>query len=61
MIIEYTYDEHTLLNTRCYKCEYLRLDEHSQICGDCTCKENKVKNRFRSVTDRCCSWKKLRT
>jgi hypothetical protein len=53
MIYEFTY------NTRkiCWKCIYLKLKD--DWFGECICKDNKIKNRHRSVTDKACSYKKL--
>ena len=58
MIVEVTYSEKDL-RKRCYNCEYLKLEDESYDWnGICTCKENKVKHRNRSITDRACMFKK---
>ena len=52
MIIEYTYNTHELKRKKCFKCKHLRMkDEWS---GVCECKESKVKERHRLITDRRC-------
>lgn len=52
MIVEHTYDNSKI----CYGCTHLKLDETGWT-GLCECKDNKVKNRRRDVTDHKCSHK----
>jgi hypothetical protein len=51
LIIEYTYDNRKI----CYKCKWLKMVD--DWFGDCTCPNNRVKNRHREITDRKCSFK----
>ncbi len=55
MIIEYTYSEHDLMK-RCYGCIWLEMSNDIGY-GDCKCPHNKVKNRYRSVLDKACTYK----
>lgn len=56
MIVEYTYSSADLAN-RCHGCKWLKLDKGSYFYGTCECQTNKIKNRRKSATDRCCTWK----
>jgi len=55
MIITYEYSA-TDLAKRCHGCKWLRMTD-GDYSGVCECKDNKVKFRCRSVTDRACAWK----
>lgn len=57
MIIEYSYSEYDLIK-KCYNCDHLKLDS-SRLYGNCMCDKNKIKNRFRCVTDKACSFKRF--
>lgn len=58
MIIEVTYSAKEL-RKRCFNCEYLNIEDESHgWYGVCVCKENKVKHKDRSITDRACVFKK---
>ena len=60
MIIETTYNARDL-RKKCFNCEYLKIEDESQGWnGVCVCEENKVKHRYRSITDKACSLKKER-
>jgi hypothetical protein len=56
MIITYDCSQHDL-RKRCYGCKWLALNAGNEWLGYCQCKENKVKNRNRQITDKACSWK----
>lgn len=55
MIIEYTYDNRKI----CNGCSFLNLDVDDRMVGTCECKESRVKDRRRLVTDRKCKHKIL--
>ena len=57
MIIESTYSKKEL-RKKCFNCEYLKIDEPHGWYGICTCEENKIKHRDRSITDRACVFKR---
>lgn len=57
MIYTVEYSDYDLRD-RCYKCVYLKLESNG-IRGNCVCKENRVKNRTRDVTDRACAYKRF--
>ena len=58
MIIESTYSTQEL-RKKCFNCEYLKIDDESHgWYGICTCDQNKVKHRDRSITDKACVFKK---
>lgn len=58
MTVEVTYNAKEL-QKKCFNCEYLKIDEESHGCdGTCICKENKVKYRNRSITDKACVFKR---
>jgi len=44
------------LARRCYGCANLELT-YADVYGECKCKKNKVKNRYRSATDKACAYK----
>lgn len=54
MIIEHTYDDRRI----CRNCSYLKLDADGWM-GECQCKDNRVKARYRCVTDRKCTYKRM--
>lgn len=54
MIVEVTYSQEDL-RKRCFECMW--LNKKDDFNGECVCTYNKVKNRYRSVTDRACSYK----
>ena len=41
----------------CNQCRYLKLDKDSMWEGFCICTTNKIRDRRRNVTDKCCSSK----
>lgn len=55
MITTITYSQSDL-RKRCHGCKWLQLEDN-EVYGECTCKHNRIKNRFRSITDHKCSWK----
>ena len=59
MITDYQYDLHTLLTKKCFRCKYLTIIQDSKVYGNCTCKTNKIKNKFRCVTDNRCAYKEI--
>lgn len=54
MIVEHTYDDRKI----CNNCSYLKLDDDGWT-GLCECKDNRVKDKKRHVTDRKCVYKRL--
>jgi len=50
--IEITYSDSTL-RKRCFGCKYLILKDNDYV-GDCINKNNRVKNRSRTVLDKKC-------
>lgn len=58
MVVEVTYSAKEL-RKKCFNCKYLKIeDELYGWDGVCICKENKVKYRNRSITDKACVFKK---
>lgn len=57
MIIEYTYSPEDL-KKKCYGCYWFKSYDNFGFNGKCDCKENKIKFRDRSVTDRACTFKR---
>jgi hypothetical protein len=58
MVIEVTYGAKEL-RKKCFNCEYLKIEDESHgFDGVCICKENKVKHRYRSITDKACVFKR---
>lgn len=58
MITESIYSKQEL-RKKCFNCEHLKIDDESHgWYGICTCEENKVKHRDRSITDRACVFKR---
>lgn len=52
MIIEFTYNNKNI----CNECNWLNLDKDGWT-GICTCPYSKVRNKYRHITDKKCSWK----
>jgi len=54
VIAEHTYDNRRI----CNGCSYLAMNEDGWT-GLCECKENRVKDKHRCVTDRKCTYKRM--
>jgi hypothetical protein len=54
MIVEYTYSQSDL-GKRCFECCW--LERQDDFNGECLCPHNKIRNHFRNVTDKACSYK----
>ena len=54
MIVEHTYDNRKI----CYGCTWLVLDKDG-MSGRCECKDNRIRERQRHITDRRCVLKRL--
>jgi hypothetical protein len=53
MIVEHTYDNRKI----CYGCKFLKLENSTELTGLCTCPDNKIRVRNRSITDKKCAFK----
>jgi len=59
MIVEYTWSEQELLRKKCFKCDWLKLNKDDMWDGKCECPNPRIQNRYRSITDKCCSQKSI--
>lgn len=55
MIIEHTYDNRKI----CNGCAYLKLVEDGWT-GECQCKDSRIRDKRRHVTDRKCTYKRIK-